>query len=430
MAGMKITVYDKDRVFAAQVGAPLKLTVTPRVYPLIGTALMVLPLRNAGSEADQQAHAGMIAALRDEGARVVFTKRGHTKPDLSGVVDEATIDTEADTLEVLVLDDTYILGGILGWQAPSRSILEQHVGEYGTYSGPAETVVKNAVRENGVNRLGIPGLIVAPDLGRGTEIPGGTSYRMHPLPDRIYPGLDLAGIGVTVKQIGADLVFDTYVPREYPVTLSVEGRTVKKAVWTRGRPTASRAVIGGRGEGRERDFRTVTDAAREAAYGFLGEVFVDARDVGDTWAQLKQDITKAIEDEAKADPGAEKDAATAARQALEAQEPAAHATYIAEMIDRGNLALLDARAKDNLSITLAESSAFSYGEDGVLVGDKVRVRVHRTVITDVVTEAVLEWVSPNYVSAEPIIGEQVDSTTRTQQQLQALKESQRREERS
>lgn len=364
-----------------QVGAPLSLTVTPRVFPLIGTAVMQISLD------DKQ-----FGNLRADGARVLFEDGGEHL--LSGPVDECTIDTESNALTVTVIDDAWILRGILGWQVPGSAITNQTAAEYKTYTGKAETVVKQLVRENGVTRLQIPGLVVAADQGRGQAIPGGASFRMHPLPDRLFPGVEMAGIGLQVRQVGTNLVFDVYTPRTYPQTLSVEGRTIKKAVHTRRRPQASRVVIGGSGEAKARRYRALTDPAREAQFGFCGETFRDARDV-------KPDDL----------PGGVTEANTV-------------------MDARGHETLTENAATDGLSITLAESSVFTYGAQGVRVGDLVPVNIRGQIITDTVKEAVLEWVTPKYTRATPIVGEQVNPEVRQAKTLAALKESQRKEERA
>lgn len=378
---MRITVYNKDRVFVGQVGAPISVRVTPRVYPLIGTATLEVPLSSR-----------QIANLEADGARVIFEENGEHL--LSGPVDSITEDSETETMTVVVVDDAWILGGILGWQVPTAAITAQGAAEYKNYSGPAETVVKAVVTENGVNRLKIPGLVVATNKGRGTAIEGGTSYRMHPIPDRIYPGVELAGIGLQVRQVGTSLVFDVYVPRVYPVTLSKEARTLKSASYTRKRPGASRVVVGGPGEGKARRYRSVTDTAREASWGFLGETYRDARDV-----QQDEGVTTW--------------------------------TAVDAMLDaRGRESLQDTRAVEGLSVVLSESSIFVYGSAGILVGDLVPVRIRDRVVTDIVREATLEQVTPKYTRATPVIGEQNDAETRRAKTLAALKEAQRKEERA
>lgn len=379
---MRITIYNKNRVFVGQVGAPILAQVTPRVFPLIGTARLVIKLTSS-----------QVPKLRAPGARVVFELDGEHL--LSGPVDEVTLDTDTDTLTVLVVDDAQLLHGILGWQVPTSSITAQGAAEYRTYTGPAETVVKNVVRENGVTRMGIPGLQVAANQGRGSTIAGGTSFRMHPIPDRIYPGVELAGIGLQLRQVGTALVFDVYVPRVFSTVLSVGARTLTRASHTRKRPKASRVAIGGPGEGKARRYRYVTDTAREAEWGFLGETFQDARDV-----QQEEGVTTW----------------TAVDTQLDA---------------RGRERLQETAAVDGLSVTLAESSIFTYGgAKGIRVGDIVPVDVRGTIIRDTVKEATLEWVTPKYTRATPSIGEQTDAATRQAKTLAALKASQRKEERA
>jgi hypothetical protein len=402
---VKITLYDKDRVFQQQLGAPIELTITPRVFPLIGTARMVVPLVRGDSQADRMVHADAVAALRGPSARVVFDD-GDPAALFSGVVDEATISSAGDSLEVTVLSDDQLLTGILGWQAPAGPLvgvggfIDQSSAEYRTYTGKAETVAKNIVRENGVTRLAIPGLSIAPDLGRGATVSGGVALRMHPLQDRMFPAIANAGIGLTIKQVDGEngapgfLRFDVYVPRVYPFTLSVEAGTLKDYTHTRRRPTMTRVVVGGPGEAKARRYLRLTDTAAEAEWGFCGEGFVDARDAKDD------------------------------------SEPENVANTLATMDARGRQSLLEAGKVDSLSITLAETTAFRYGSDGVLVGDVVPIRTPAGVINQQVTEAVRTVLAPNVITSEPVIGERVDSAAETQKALAALNASQRKEERA
>ena len=54
-------------------------------------------------------------------------------------------------------------------------------------------------------------------------------------------------------------------------------------VWGLAAPTATRVIVGGSGQGVEREFDQFIDTALEAAWAFKREVFVDARnsDEGD-----------------------------------------------------------------------------------------------------------------------------------------------------
>ena len=379
---MQITVYDKDRVFQGQVGAPQALTVTPRLFPLIGSAQMTV------STADPAAK-----ALLADGARLMFEMNGDHL--LSGPVEETKKDSDSGTIKVTVKDDSHILTKILGWQVPDASIYSQGAREYGIYIGTAAAIFREIVRENGINRLKIPGLKLGSSTPIDTGLPGGALMRMHPLNDRLYPAMEMAGIGARVRQSGTDLLFETYRPRIYPAVLSEEGRTLKRVVHTRRRPSASRAVIGGPGEGIFRYYRQVIDSERESQFGFCGEVFVDARDI-------KNDGS-----------------------------PASLAQALDLMDARGREALIETGKVDGLSITLAESSIFTYGSDGLLVGDQVPVDVgDGLIIKAPVREADLEWVTPEYVKVTPVIGDQEDPDRRQAKTIAELKASQRREERN
>jgi len=141
-------------------------------------------------------------------------------------------------------------------------------------------------------------------------------------------------------------------------------------------------------------YRQVADTAREAAFGFCGETYRDARDVNPD--DLPGGITE--------------------RNTI--------------MDARGRETLTENAVTDGLSITLAESSIFTYGAKGILVGDRVPVEVRGQVITDIVREAVIEWVTPSYARTTPVVGEQVSPEVRQAKTLAALRESQRKEERA
>lgn len=369
----RIAVYDKNRVFQCQIGNPLILEATPRFSPLLSTLDMTVNANHI-----------RVPELMADGARVqVWFKDEHL---ISGPVisDELVTDGVSGTYRVTVEDDSRILRQIVGWPVPTAAISSQGTSAYRTYTGNAETIVKTAVTENGVTRMAVPGLTVAPNLNRGATIPGGVPFRFHPLADKLFPAVEDAGLGVTVKQSGTSLVLDVYEPVTFPRTLSVKGRTLRKATITRTRPTASRAIIGGQGEGTARSFRQVTDATRETTYGMRAETFVDARD----------DNTASVMDA------------------------------------RGAEALNEAGPKNGVSLELAGTGIFQYGPGGFHVGDRVPVKVaDGLTITEVIRECTLKWVSPTYASATPVVGEITNQPERTTaKRIAALAKGQRNQE--
>jgi hypothetical protein len=461
----RISVYDKDRVFQCQIGDPSALEATVR-HNQVSTLTMTVPLSHR-----------RVPELMADGARVVVLFRGEHL--ISGPVTADALDTDdkKGTYTISVEDDFRVLKEVLGWQVPGSAIGSQGSAEYRRYTGTAENIVKLAVTENGITRLGISGLTCAPNLGRGATIPGGLSYRMHPLMDLLFPAVETAGLGVTVQQAGTDLLLDVYEPTTFANPLSVKGGTLKRVGMTRTRPTASRAVVGGSGEGKARYFRNLTDTTRETAYGVRAEVFVDDRQAGSDYLGLVKDVADA-NTELKEATGEYNKADRAHDQAVQAQEAADAAFTLAQetgsttastkaqtalntantkvtarladltaattekttkqtayntlngqlaasltayqtaMDESGTKALTEAGPTNGVSITLAGAGIFTYGPGGFHVGDRVPIEVvPGTVLTEVIRECTLKWVSPQHTSVDPIVGERTDQPQRKAAQL-------------
>jgi hypothetical protein len=406
------------------------------------------------------------------------------------VSDELDTDGVSGLYTVTVEDDFRVLREILGWPAPANTISNQGTAEYRKYTGNAEGIVKVAVTENGINRLAVPGLTVAPNLARGGTVPGGLAFRFHPLADLFFPAVEDAGLGVSVRQVDDALVLDVYEPQTFPRTLSVKGRTLQQVTMTRTRPTASRAITGGSGEGKARYFRQLVSTTRETNYGMRAETFVDDRQAGSDYEQLIKDIADAKKDldEANRDLTKADNALDAANMAFENADQAydtAQATgnsslissatsrrttaqgkvtsrladynaaladrntkqttyntlngtltatrdaYYAVMDESGLKAINENGPKNGVSLTLAGTGIFQYGPGGFHVGDRVPVRVEDgVVITEVIRECTLKWVSPTYASVEPVAGELTNQPERvTARRIAALAKGQRDQER-
>lgn len=478
MSVFRVAVYDKNRVFQCQVGNPVSLEVTVR-HNLVSTLKMSVSL---GHE--------RLPALMADGARLKVSFKGEHLISGPIVSDELDTDGVSGLYTVTVEDDFRILREILGWPVPGAAISAQNTAEYRKYTGNAEGIVKVAVTENGINRLAVPGLTVAPNLARGGTVPGGLAFRFHPLADLFFPAVEDAGLGVSVRQVDDDLVLDVYEPQTFPRTLSVKGRTLQQVTMTRTRPTASRAVVGGSGEGKARYFRNLTDGARESLYGMRAETFVDDRQAGSDYLALVKDVADAAQDLKEANTELKEadralDAALASQSAadmafdlaqisgdvsasskaqtklfaandkvtarqtdynaaladrnakqttyntLNAQLPASLAAYQAAMDESGNKALTENGPKNGVSLTLAGTGIFQYGPGGFHVGDRVPVRIEDgVVITEVIRECTLKWVSPTYASVEPVAGELTNQPERvTAKRMYALAKGQRDQER-
>ncbi|QCB97114.1 hypothetical protein E5206_09375 [Arthrobacter sp. PAMC25564] len=337
-----IRVY-KGWEFKGWVGRPIDLKPTIR-HNMKSTATFTI-------DADHQRAADLMTA----GARVMIYRHGEFQ--MSGPVRLSGGDfTAAAELNFTVEDDFRILHNWLAWPKPGAALTGQDI-EYRSITGPAETVVKTVMAENAA-RLGFP-LTVAPDLGRGAS--GKYTFRFHPAYDRLFPAVDQAGIGVTVRQQGAGLLLDCYTPRDYPHTLSPENGTITGGTYSLAAPGATRVVVGGQGEGVAREFKGFTETARETAWNDVIEVMRDARDSssGDVYA------------------------------------------------DRAAEVLAEGAPLAGLSLELSETKHFRLGGDGLRVGDRVTAKIRGQAFTDVLREARLSWARDGD-TATPVVGERAD----------------------
>lgn len=302
-----------------------------------------------------------LTAMIAQGARGVVT---YGTQKMSGVLVERAGDSGPPGTLTLTLQDDWRLGSrILGWPNPGGAITAQGAATaYATHTGPAETVVKAFITEN-KNRLGIP-VTVATDQARGATVT--VKSRMHPLWDRLIPVVTDAGVGVSILQSGTSLRVDCYTPVTLPYEINPESGVVESYAWVLKSPTATRAVIGGQGEGTSREFRLVVDAARETAWNDVIEVFVDARD-----------------------------------------------TNVASELDaRGQQALTEGAATTTLSMTLSDNDVLRFGGN-VRVGDKFATRLvpGASPVTVTITEAALT-LGEEGAGVQLVVGERTDDPSR------------------
>lgn len=348
-----IKIYDKNFNFKAFVGDPISLVITPR-FNETGTGVLVI-------ETDHHA----VPFIMADGARFVIELRGAflmsgkiTRRDAEG----PSVD---GTLTVYFKDDFRLMHNILGYPVPGAALTAQ-TSEYRTYTGTAETILKTAVTENMVTRLGLP-VSVATNQGRGATVPDGVKLRFHPLYERMFPAIEKAGIGVTFRQSGSVIVCDAYVPPVFVPVLTEDSGVIQSWSWASIDPTATHVVAGGQGEGTARVFRDVRDAAMQSAHNDVIEEFRDARD-----------------------------ADTAAVTLSRAQEG----------LDEGV-------PRSGFSIQLSETEHFQYGRDGLVVGARVTVGIGLTTRTDILREVTLSYTRDEGLVTTPTVGDIQDSPDRT-----------------
>jgi hypothetical protein len=350
----RITVYSKTFGRLGWISNPSSLSVTVR-WNGVSTASITIP-----SEHSQTVN------MQTPGTRVViehdvnWDKEGAAsdwRHLLSGPVGVYTASSDPKRLGTFtfpVSDDWRILQNTLGWPVPASAIGSQSGSEYDTRTGAAETVAKAFITANAVTRLGLP-VTVEATHGWGSTIT--VAMRMDRLADKLFPVVEQAGVGITVRQSGAGLLVEARQPVSRPQILTPETGAVRQWSLSRTAPDATRVIIGGPGEGTARTFRAVADAAAETAWADVVEGYHEATDVA----------TSALLDA------------------------------------RGTTFLAENSAKSGLSVELADTPGLRYARD-LLVGDVVTLDIGGVLVTDTVQEATLSWDPKDGVTVKPTVG--------------------------
>lgn len=273
MDGLRFVIEDKDGEYLRDVsGLDAEAVLLPNVIP---TAEFTVPSDHP-----------VVADITTSGARARVFFRGEER--FRGPVQETPGEGPDGTITARVEGDLRNLWAWHGRQVPSVPIGNQFQ-DYRTYTGPAETVFKTALAEN-FTRLGVP-WTVAPDLGRGSTVR--TQFRMHPLADKLIPLLDMNNLTVTLTYTSTRVVVDVREPDTVPGVLTLDTGIPDSYTYTREAPTMTRVVVGGRGEGVEREFIEVIYPDREAEWGVIREGFVDGRNT-EEGADLTIDAHQAL----------------------------------------------------------------------------------------------------------------------------------------
>lgn len=347
-----VKVYDSAMAFKAFIGDPVNLVVTPR-FNQTGTGQLTV-------ETDHKAASHLLAT----GARIVIDLRGQFLMSAKIHRRRAEGPTIDGTLTVYFKDDFRLFHQVLGYPVPGAALTAQ-TSEYATYTGNAETIVKNAVQANMVSRLGMD-VVVATNQNRGATVPDGVKLRFHPLYEKLFPAVEAAGLGVTMRQAGTSIVCDVFVPPVFARTLDEASGVITSWSWSDEDPAATHVVAGGQGEATARVFRDARDLTTEGAHNDVMELFRDARD-----------------------------ADTAAIVTSRAQET-----------------LTDSGPRSGFAIHLSETEHFQYGKDGLVVGAKVTISIGLVTRTDILREVTLSYTRDEGYVATPVVGDISDSPDR------------------
>jgi hypothetical protein len=186
-------------------------------------------------------------------------------------------DAPYGTVLVPVLDDWQDFTTMLGWQVPGAGVGGQSAAEYARYTGTSEDNAKAAIAANAA-RLGRP-WDVAPSEGRGDPDTAPLELRMHDLAEKMVAALTNDRLQLTIvrNRLTGRWLVDVVEGETFARPVTPQSGVLLNWSWVQKPPTATRAVVGGRGEGTARAFTLVIDTALEAALGVALEIFVDAR---------------------------------------------------------------------------------------------------------------------------------------------------------
>ncbi|MGW1258450.1 siphovirus ReqiPepy6 Gp37-like family protein [Streptomyces sp. NPDC002513] len=225
-------------------------------------------------------------ALRVPGAGLIVT--GPTDVLMSGPVTTSEYAaTPEDRRGSIVFDgvsDTVILLDMLAWPEPSNPDVTKQSTGHDERTGPAESLMHAYVNANcgpaapAARRRA--GLVMGTDQGRGPVI--SKSARFPTLGELLTVIAVVADLGFRIVQRGARLVFETYqiADRTREVRLDVLAGTLAGQRVSVSTPGATRVIVAGQGEQRDRTFVPVDNedsVGAEADWGRRIERFVDQR---------------------------------------------------------------------------------------------------------------------------------------------------------
>jgi len=411
----QISIFDKAFVWKGVLGSPTFQSWTPRFNKLGTGEFGVAPTDP------------MLAFLYAPGARVRVTYKGEHQ--ISGPVlhPSGPLATNG-TVTFQVEDDGRALQNTLAWVNPqnvltptaltasSSAALAQSwlpdgpssVGPDGTTQGQygymvwpvevvsAESAVKWLVSTNAVGRLNRP-ITVAADLVRGGDaVAAGMlpQVRMGQLDEAVAELLEWSGLGLKLWHDGVNptVYADVWAPTVWPQTLTVESGIVVAGEWSKQNPTATRIVVGGPGEDVARAFWGVTDAAREAEYGDIIEVFRDATGANLDWPSTLAEVYR-----------------VAKYYLLRGEVSAAAKTEFRKQLNMAaGRGLTEGAPTSGLSLELSETVSFFYGPGGFHVGDQITVESNGLYFTDRITECEMSETVEAGVIVTPRVGSRQD----------------------
>lgn len=258
---------------AARLDSYESLSVEPR-HNAPGVWSLVLPVSDLSAKLTKT----RLVTFDYRGTRVTGAVRQYgAQADDSG-----RVSIEATGVDVLAW-----LGHLLCWPDPAAALGAQSTDRYRA-TGAAETVLRALVVANSDRLAGFE-LAAPASAGRGGTV--NLSERFSNLLTVVQSKASYAGLGVRLGLVNrsgtstrADLTLQWYVPADKSNRVRLSHKVGTMRTWKQAdtSPTATRAIVGGSGQGTARVFRQVVDGPAEAEWGSKQEVFVDARDATTT----------------------------------------------------------------------------------------------------------------------------------------------------
>ena len=282
-----------------------------RVGQLSGADLVgaefVLRHNEVGSwKVNLHATSDMAELLRTPGYGLIVT--GPDGVIMSGpMLSAALVQTQADAVgswTIEGVDDSIVLAERLAYPTPAEADVTAQTQANDVRNDVVETVLKEYVDANLVSGpvvRRVADLTIATDEGRGATVYG--SARFDNLQEFFYGLAQTGGVGYSIEQQGASLVFDVYEPvdRSALIRFDIDNGRLTSADYAYSAPSLTRAIVGGAGEQEERLFFEGTlseSTAAETVWGRRIESFVDSRTTQES-DEFTQVATEALIDEGK-----------------------------------------------------------------------------------------------------------------------------------
>lgn len=209
--------------------------------------------------------------------------------------DEGSGQAPPGTISINLTDDLGRIAGHFTWPNPAVAWASQPAGTWRTITGQTgEQIIRQLVTETcGPGALAarrIPRLILGPLAGAGTTTLVNTRFE-GVLEASRRVAIDGGGVGFRTRQVGRDIVFEVYQPRDLSrsARFSFGLGNLRYLRAKLSAPTVTHALVAGsEAEGATtRAFVEVADAAQAAAW-YRVEKFVDGSAETDTAGELTQ----------------------------------------------------------------------------------------------------------------------------------------------